>query len=324
MQVVFRDGGPADSKTTPPSWFQQIQEMLDEPSVAEIKAATLNRQEPYLRDDLTIVTGFINIGEFQKGGAAYYTPAKYYGWMSVFEFIKNPLVVFVENDGDRNLFLSMRASLPANLTRVHVIKREELWSYVTLLPNTTRLFAKPEYPKHPPNTVIPEYSCIMHAKYEMMLRTALENPFGTRHLAWLDIGLFRDMVSKNKTFELYLPPSFDPDKVAYEQVYNRNDESAKSIFYGNHVWVCGCFYLSRVSVMVKWTLAYMKYARYFLQRDLMNTDQQVIYAMFNVAEQRIQIQEYHGKSGYNPWFSLGYVCKEEGEKRNKQRELNRS
>ena len=45
---------------------------------------------------------------------------------------------------------------------------------------------------------------------------------------------------------------------------------------------------------------------------LMNTDQQVIYAMFNTMPPRTKLQLYSGDGRYDGWFHLGYISRESG------------
>ena len=153
-----------------------------------------------------------------------------------------------------------------------------MWSF-GLVPEIARIFRKPGYPKHRPNTVVPNYSAAMHAKYEVMQSAIKENPFKTRYFCWLDIGLFRDLTDgdhdsiripnvpndslkfeqfSTDRFSIYLPPGLEPSSVAYQQVWDdRNkDASVEQIVYENMVWVCGCFFIAEASVMYRWTEEY--------------------------------------------------------------------
>ena len=46
--------------------------------------------------------------------------------------------------------------------------------------------------------------------------------------------------------------------------------------------------------------------------DLMNTDQQVIYAAFNWMNVTTKIQTYTPDGRYNEWFHLGYLARDAG------------
>jgi hypothetical protein len=135
-----------------------------------------------------------------------------------------------------------------------------MWSFA-LVPEISRIFAKPGYPQHLPNTVVPTYSAAMHAKYEVMQWAIRENPFKTRYFCWLDIGLFRDMAEQegdSSPFSLHLPAGFRSDSVAYTEVWEPRNPAAtvEQIVYNNMVWVCGCFFIAEASVMYRWTREY--------------------------------------------------------------------
>lgn len=146
-------------------------------------------------------------------------------------------------------FEKVRSGLPPNATKIIKLIRKETWAF-GFESRITAIFKQPGYPKHLPNTVVPGYSMAMHAKYEVMQRTIRENPFHTKYFSWLDIGLFRELVSvssvadqanqKCSKFRLTFPNNFSSDSVAYTQVYRRNAAlTPKDIVYKNLVWVCG-------------------------------------------------------------------------------------
>ena len=129
----------------------------------------------------------------------------------------------------------------------------------------------------------------MHAKYELMLQAVYNNHFNILYFAWLDIGLYRKLIDKeeglNETFEIYIPPDMDQNKVAYNKVFNRSEDmTLENIMLTNQVWVCGCYFVARASVMLRWVAQYMKHVEYFLCQDIMNTDQQVLYGIFNAGQ----------------------------------------
>jgi hypothetical protein len=137
-----------------------------------------------------------------------------------------------------------------------------MWSF-GLVPEIARIFAKPGYPHHIPNTVVPAYSAAMHAKYEVMQMAIKENPFKTRYFCWLDIGLFRDLVNEQNAppFLLYLPSGFRSDSIGYAEVRTYpcpRDPSAaiEHIISRDMVWVCGCFFIGEAKVMYRWTEEY--------------------------------------------------------------------
>ena len=318
--LVHCNATPAESHS---NWTDLIREVITSDILADRLEARISLiEEMPLDDELTIVTGYINIGDFQKGAIAWFTPQLYRHWLKIFSRISNPVVAFFDNPSDAARFKVLRSNFPPEKTQVHVISRREIWAFNNLYPKIKDIYSKPDYPKHPPNTVLPEYSCVMHAKYEFMLRAIYNNPFNTLYFAWLDVGLFRTEVDREDTtepFELYIPQNMDQYRVAYTKIYHRVPSlPTRDIFFDNYVWVCGCFFVGRASIMIRWVTEYMKYADYFLCQNIMNTDQQVLYAMFNIAKPEISIQEYRPPEGTeNPWFYLGYLSKDAGKKRQK-------
>ena len=83
----------------------------------------------------------------------------------------------------------------------------------------------------------------------------------------------------------------------------------------NRVWVCGCFFLARWDVMLRWVAEYRAAVERLLDADVMSTDQQVIYALFNTMQPRTRFQLYRGDGRYNKWFHLGYLARDAGKER---------
>jgi hypothetical protein len=143
---------------------------------------------------------------------------------------------------------------------IFVCCESQMWAF-SLIPDIKRIFNKPGYPQYKPNTVVPTYSAAMHAKYEVMQQAIEENAFRTKYFCWLDIGLFRDIVSELANaprFPLYLPKGFRSDSVAYQEVWDPRDPraSVEQIVKNNMVWVCGCFFIAEATVMYRWTREY--------------------------------------------------------------------
>ena len=107
-------------------------------------------------------------------------------WLNVFSMINSPVIAYFDTKRDLEHFEKLRKVFPSNLTKSVLISRDSLWSF-GLISNISKLFADPKYPKHHPNTVVPEYGIVMHAKYELMLKSLLNNPFKTKYFCWLDV-----------------------------------------------------------------------------------------------------------------------------------------
>ena len=251
-----------------------------------------------------------------------YNPQLYKQWMGSFLNLTNPVIAYMEA-GYVAYFRQLRSHMPKHLTVVHTVNKEEMWAF-SLKHRTAEVFHNQHVPASHPNNVIPAYSCAMHAKYELMLRSILENPHKTKYFAWQDIGLFRDLVHTNHNrpiridpYRIELPHRFNHNKVAYTAVHKLNRNlSLRNIFEKDVVWLCGCFFIGHASKIAEWSQDYMRAVEWLLRVGLMSTDQQVIVAMHSKeseVESIVQIQSYssHG-SEYNPWFYLGYLCRESG------------
>ena len=74
-------------------------------------------------------------------------------------------------------------------------------------------------------------------------------------------------------------------------------------------WICECIFLGRRDAILKYAEQYKRAVDYFLSQKLMNSDQQVLYAMYSKSgrthiKSEIELQFY--KNGHNPRFYLGY------------------
>lgn len=259
-----------------------------------------------LSDDITIVTAYFNIGRFRKSsGEIFFSPNTYLKWMEVFGRILNPVVAYVDTIESYDVFLQLRAKF-GNRSKVILVNRETFWSF-GLLPNISRIYAQRGYPKHYPNTVRPEYSCAMHAKFEVLSMSIKKNYFRTKYFSWLDIGLFRNDIG-NQTFGLAVPKKFNNTTVAYSSVRKFTaTTNLKTIVYSNMVWVSGAFNLGHWDVLLKFCDEYRLFVLSSIRDNLISTDQQMIYGMYvksSKMKPSVQIQDY--SSG---WFALGYICR---------------
>lgn len=272
-------------------------------------------------DNVTIVTAYFDLGSFAKGDfSVVYTTEHYLKWMKIFSRIENPVIAFFDSNANKDYFMKLRQINDfENRTHAVVIERSQLWTFNWILPRIAQIFKSRGYPRHYPNTVYPEYSCAMHAKYELMLWSTEKNPFLTKYFAWLDIGLFRSDAGPGEPFTLYLPEKFDKSSVAYTATLKQRQWlTAREIFLRNEVWVCGCFFIGQASVVARWASEYLVHLKLFTLQGLANTDQQVIYAMNNCYLPAVSLQTYKPSDADDQWFYLGYHCKTQGEKRKKE------
>ncbi|KAJ8321727.1 hypothetical protein KUTeg_000198 [Tegillarca granosa] len=177
------------------------------------------------------------------------------------------------------------------------------------------VYSQPGYPKHHPNTVIPAYSSAQHAKYAVVADAVRQKYFNTEFYAWLDIGYFRDIVSSKTYFRLDAPSDIDRTKLAMNRVYWRSfSKKPFNIMRQNVVWVGGGMFIGTKEIVLKFEKLYHKAVNYFLSKNLMNTDQQVIYSMYSdegraALKPDVELQLYIPTGNGNPWFYQGYLCR---------------
>ncbi|ESP01296.1 hypothetical protein LOTGIDRAFT_157475 [Lottia gigantea] len=268
--------------------------------------------DPAVSSEITIVTAYFNLGSFAKGRHQQYTPSKYKRWMSVFGRLQNPLIVFTDSADTVDTFKIIREKFPINDTKIFLVKRESLWSF-SIANQIKNIFNQPDYPEIFPNTVNENYSCVMHAKFELVNKVINENLIKTKFVSWLDIGLYRHFVEESHNFRIRLPQNFDISKVAYSQV-KEFDSSLKpmEVVSGNLVWVGGAMFMGKYDTMYLYTQDYMESVKKLLSIKVMSTDQQVIYSMYLPSfkfRPRVELQMYTTHSG-DDWFYLGYIVKD--------------
>lgn len=149
-------------------------------------------------------------------------------------------------------FRNIRSCLPANFTKIIKINRSELQSFQHFS-DIDRIYSNPSYPKYSPNTVYPEYACAMHAKYDVLEMACVMNYFSTPYLAWVDIGLFRNLDETSyPPFKLVLPKKFNPEKIGFSQVWPFvSVHTPDYIMKNKMIWVSGSMILATREVSYK-------------------------------------------------------------------------
>ncbi|XP_046573988.1 uncharacterized protein LOC124282060 [Haliotis rubra] len=167
--------------------------------------------------DVTVVTAYLNLGRFNKGDrGTVFGPTLYLEWATVYEHLRNPLVVYTDSDQFVRLFTDMRQHL-MNITKIIKIEKKQLWAF-DHLDKVRNIYSDPKYPKYQPNTVVPEYPCVQNAKYSCVEKAIESDFFHTKYYMWVDVGYFRLITSRKRDFRLTLPRNFDEKKIALNQV----------------------------------------------------------------------------------------------------------
>ena len=291
-------------KESPATWFRKV-------PVSDTGA-----------DEVTLVTAYLNIGRYKNDDNKYiYTPENFRRWMTSFCSIQNPVVVFMNDDSDLRLFGNIRSNVPNHRTKMYKVSKSSLWSF-SLLSNISKIYKT--FPKHSPSTTVPHYTSVTIAKYEFLAIAMKENPFNTKYISWIDIGLFRNLATPvarigDPLMTLYLPPMIDQNKIAYGQTHDRNEDlNPNEVLRLRKQWISGSIFTGKVSTMKKWILQYVKYVDQFLQMGIMGTDQYLLYAMFQTKEELdVDIQTYTWQGHYNLIHHLGFICRDEGARKNR-------
>ncbi|KAK6182308.1 hypothetical protein SNE40_010021 [Patella caerulea] len=300
-----------DNVTSSPTVMSNLTELIPDPLRKEFcpNPKTITRSTP--ENEITVVTAYFNIGSFRKGHDTKFDTKLYKSWMKTFQYLHNPLIVYVDDQEVAEIFEKLRKDLKS-MTKIIMLDRTKLWSF-GLNRRITNIFSNASYPKFHPNTVVPEYSCAQHAKYECVQRAIQVDYFSSHHVhySWLDIGYFREIVSCAYNFKLVLPDNFNKNRISFTQVNNAVPAiSISDIFLKNQVWVGGGMILASKDVFENFIHHYMEAVEIFLEKSLMNSDQQVIYAIYSEVGRQffnpnVELQLY---GSYNGWFYLGFLC----------------
>lgn len=263
--------------------------------------------------NFTIVSAYFNLGTLRKGFQATLSPALYRKWASALTRLHNPLVFYTDDVEFKTLIESGRAHLP-NLTKViYVEKRETLWAF-TLKGKIQKIYDDPKYPKYYPGTVSADYSCVQHAKYELITDVLKRNIFPARYYAWLDVGYFRGISASNIQFRLDVPYDFDDSRIAYTQIKKLPRKlSFHSVIVKNKLWVGGGMFIGTPGKLRGFYQQYKRALELALRFGIMNVDQTIVCAMFTengrkLVKPTVEVQPYRPPKGLNPWFFLGHRC----------------
>ncbi|CAG5121507.1 unnamed protein product, partial [Candidula unifasciata] len=280
--------------------------------------------------EITIVTLYVNIGAFPKGKNKIFTAETYKTWMGSWAMLTNRVIGFFDDDQIMEYFRKIRSLQPKDRTFLTKVNRSELSSFKHL-ERVRQLFSDPSYPKHNPNTVIPEYACAMSAKYDALDKAMATGLIQSKYVAWMDIGLFRKLGSAGYIFTLEVPPNVNSSCVSMTEVSQKDQMSKvtpRDYIWSNRVWVAGGFVLATTEVMEKFSKSYKNMVQILLDQNLTSTDQQIIGAMYSpdyIHQQPVNINAYRCKDGQfglhgadRDYFCLPYICKETGENRRKE------
>jgi len=269
------------------------------PSAAQPSASSLR--------NFTVVTAYLNIGTFIKGIlSSTRDSSTYLNWMWPYRFMQNGVVAYFDDPTMAAAFAELRRGLP---TKVIMVNRSDLWAF-SLLDGTRAVFAQPDYPKNHPKSTNAEYVSAMHAKYELMTRTLLEDDsFGSSYIAWMDVGIYRTL-SKEETsiFMLRANPCLHDEAIMYARIYSMDNSHTVPMVMRNGVdWVSGNFFLARRDVMTTFCREYMQMVESCFKDGLANHDQSILLAMYlpgTAPRPSVPLQAIIPSGSDDPWFNM--------------------
>lgn len=284
-----------------------------QPTYPDVPPPMLEYSSAQYPNDITVVTGYFNLGTFQKGPLSYlkFSVDTYKNWMNAYSKLNNSVIAFTDSDEIAQLFKKMRSKyLPESLTQVHVLKRDDLWAF-KLAPKIKDIYSEPNYPKYMPNTVNEYYSCAMHVKYELLEIVIKKKLLKTRYVSWVDIGYFREEM--NKLFRMEPPDNLKEGHIVYTQIHPFYDYmQPEDIIKSNSVWIAGGFILGTPEYLMIMIEDYKKTTEDMISKRLMDTDQQVLYILYSQysdIKPRVPIQAIYHLCRCN-WFFLGELCRD--------------
>ena len=181
---------------------------------------------------LTLVSGFFDLGEVRWGSK--FSEENYLHWMRPLGSLDNPLLFFSDAPLFVQELLLRRAHLQEDTsasismsTQAFLMNRSSLRSFRLYLNATRTVLERTPLPYVKwPNMMVPEYCLTMHAKYDLLaLAIALSRTSRSHqssHIAWVDVGYWRDIQGNGERFRLLPPPELHPQRVGFTEVFQRD------------------------------------------------------------------------------------------------------
>lgn len=261
-------------------------------------------------DELTLVTAYFNIGAFNKTPNLIFSKNTYYNWMKNFQYVNNCVILYTDDIDLSVQFKSYRRHFQINFTKVFILKQTSLWAF-RLQPRIKEIYDQKGYPI----PGIPAYSSAMHAKYELVEKVINENILATSYLAWIDIGYLRSNISEY--FVMKPPTSMKDGHISFSQAdFFKSRLTLKEIMYQSKFYIAGGLFIGKPKYLSLFIKDYKIAVESLLRMKLMNSDQQILFAMYSEKLfflPRIPIQTFFDenilrKGGPEKWFYLGKLC----------------
>ncbi|XP_059168887.1 uncharacterized protein LOC131950679 [Physella acuta] len=258
-----------------------------------VSNATTQNNETYIIDkieddvpSITIVTMFLKLGTLKKNSGIR-TLTKYKQWMTTWCWLKNPVVAFFEDEDILQYFKKIRSHQPDDRTVIVKISRSQLGAFKNL-ERIQQVYKNSSYSNLPPTMIDANYSCTMSAKYDALILAMALKLVQTKYLAWMDIGLFRNLLEdrmghRNKNFTLEIPPDFNNSRVGFTEVAPRHTMEKLSpwdYIKNSYVWLAGGYVMGTHQVIRTFVKSYKSTVQELLKANMSSTDEQIIGAMY--------------------------------------------
>ena len=251
----------------------------------------------------TIVSAFFDIGAFQKGTEGIRTAATYRDWLVNFARMENPLVFFAGSEDDVQLMLRIRSGT-LHPTRVDLVDRHSLRAF-SQITRVEELIRNATFPTGHPNTTMAGYSCVQHAKYELIHHALTSGWIDTSHCCWMDCGKIFDVLRLRRdcSYQLLNRPELGPG-IHYSKVRPCLPRSLGEIQSNNggdgEYCHAGGFFYGATAPMEEWSASYLTHALRYQAEGYVFNDQATLYAM--VSEGLANNVSAHVFP--EPWFGL--------------------
>jgi hypothetical protein len=193
-------------------------------------------------------------------------------------------VFFAETVEDMELVREIRRHT-RHPTRVELVDRATLraFSQVARVRDSIR---HATFPTAHPNTTVAEYSCVQHAKYELVAHAMTAGWIETTRCCWMDCGKIFDVLALSdcRRYQLQHRPEFD-DGIHYTRSRPFSPKSLDAIQSGNdgagEYCHAGGFFYGRTDAMAAWCATYLEQALRYQAAGWVFTDQATLYAMLS-------------------------------------------
>ncbi|XP_045207886.1 uncharacterized protein LOC123559829 isoform X1 [Mercenaria mercenaria] len=256
----------------------------------------------------TVVTGYFDIGSFHKGKSHFRNQSFYYKVANIFSYLQNSLVVYTDSPVFLNHIENIRSN-KLNKTKIIFFERSSAWSF-QIIDDIKRIYNIEGYTRRNASKVSPLYTCAMHSKYYCLKQAAEYNYFNTKYIMWLDVGYFWKLKA-NRAFFLKRPFKFNDSQIAMNKIDTGRSipSSPVDIIKKSHLQVGGGLVFGEIHTMIKFSSQYRRAVEYFLSKNLTNTDQQILHAMFTQEGRtaicpEVEIKTY-GTADNRDWHFLG-------------------